>query len=86
MKPTLSYLEYQRLELVVPPFTSGSSTISAKLKRLWQFFVSKSEPHVWSTRDRLGNIWWSARDPVTGRAINHVSEAEMRVWIERRHH
>lgn len=89
VKTPISYLEYQRLELIVPPKLEESGTIKVKLKRIWQLVRTTSrdsEPRVWYSRDRMGNTWWSALDPVTGRTINQVSESEMRSWIERRHH
>lgn len=90
MKTPISYLEYQQLELIVPPELDRSGTsLGAKLKRIWQLAITTSrdsEPRVWYDCDRMGNTWWSALDPVTGRTINQVSESEMRVWIERRHH
>ena len=92
MKPPLSYLEYQQLELIVPPKLEPRSrpSLRAKLKHIWESFVTlmskESEPRVWCTCDRVGNTWWSAYDPVTGQATNEVSEAEIRSWIERRYH
>lgn len=47
--------------------------------------VADAEPHVWYTCDADGRLWWHAHDPVTGRSLNHVSEAEMRAWIEQRY-
>lgn len=47
---------------------------------------NSTELRVWHTQDRLGNIWWSAYDPTTKQSIYEVSEAQMRTWIEKRHH
>lgn len=90
LKTPISYLEYQRLELIVPPEVDRNGTsLRARIQRIWQFLMTTSrdsEPRVWCNYDRMGNICWSAFDPVTGRAINQVSESEIRVWIEQRHH
>ena len=90
VKTPISYLEYQRLELIVPPEVDRSGTsLRARRQRIWQLVITTSrdsEPRVWYDRDCMGNTWWSALDPVTGRTINQVSESEMRAWIERRHH
>jgi hypothetical protein len=50
-----------------------------------QRLVADVEPHVWYTCDAEGRLWWHAHDPVTGRSLTHVSEAEMRAWIEQRY-
>ena len=90
LKTPISYVEYQRLELIVPPEVDRSGTsLRARIQRIWQFMTTTSrdwEPRVWCNYDYMGNIYWSAFDPVTGRAINQVSESEIRVWIEQRHH
>ena len=59
------------------------------IKRLWQFIVIEpmtSELRVWQTCDQLGEIWWSAYDPSTGRSIHQVSETDVRRWIEQRYY
>ena len=90
LKTPISYVEYQRLELIVPPEVDRSGTsLRARIQRIWQFMTTTSrdsEPRVWCNYDSMGNICWSALDPVTGRTIKQVSESEIRVWIERRHH
>jgi len=32
----------------------------------------------------FGNTWWNAYDPA-GRSVSLASEAEMRIWIEKRY-
>ena len=94
MKPLMSRLEYQQLELICPPNSKHHFrlTLQAKLNTLlqmWQTFVYQLiEPqnlHLWCTRDRQGKMQWNAYDPTTKRSIYNVSEEQMRVWIEQRH-
>jgi len=56
------------------------------LAQLWQrsieYFSNANEIQVWQKLDRLGNIYWQAYDPVTGRSTCSGSELEIRAWIE----
>ena len=59
------------------------------LRLIWQFLIrvltETPELQVWCTEDKQGRLWWHAYDPNTERSVSHISEAQMRVWIERRH-
>lgn len=61
-----------------------------RLNTAWQRVKTQltlsSEPQVWQSMDISGHSVWSAYEPATGRAIDHVSEHEMRVWLEERYH
>jgi hypothetical protein len=85
MKPSITWQEYQRLELI----TVSPRPLKVKLNDLWQrakaHFDVSSEPHVWQTQDEFGRIAWSAYDPKTGQSIDEVSEAMMRSWLENLH-
>jgi S-formylglutathione hydrolase FrmB len=71
------------------------STHSAKIKivlpkidlkkigrSLIQFLSSSKELQVWQELDEQGDPSWSAYDPATNRSIHHVSEHQVRIWIE----
>lgn len=66
------------------------SLIVSALRRLWQplmeSFVGSDELRVLQTYDRLGNNWWHAYNPATGRYTSVNSEAEPRTSIETRYY
>lgn len=70
-------------------FNQSNRSSMSWLEQAAQFFVQRlmadAEPRVWHTCDAEGYIWWHAHDPVTGRSLHDVSEAEMRAWIEQRY-
>jgi len=47
---------------------------------------TSDEPRIWTRTDRLGRVWWYARDPVTGNSLAQASEQDVRAWIEERYH
>jgi hypothetical protein len=85
MKPSLTWREYQKLELI----PVQSRPIRVKLNDLWQSIKARlepsSEPHVWQTQDEIGQSAWSAYDPRSGQTLHQVSEAMMRSWLESLH-
>lgn len=59
-----------------------------RLQLLWQFLLNickteEVELRVWSSRDRTGATWWSAKNVRTGRSIFNVSEEQIRRWLEK---
>ncbi|MBD3880438.1 hypothetical protein IFO70_01570 [Phormidium tenue FACHB-886] len=88
MKPTLSWSEYQRLELI-PASVRRNPSLHDRLIYHWQQLIQAwtkpSEIEVWSTSDAADTEWWSGYDPQTGRSLEHVSEIEIRRWIEQRY-
>lgn len=89
MKSSISWKEYQELELITQPQTRWQR-FQARLRQRWHQAIARleasSEPNVWRTHDEVGAITWNAYDPVTGKAIYQVSASEVRVWLEERHH
>jgi hypothetical protein len=57
------------------------------LRRVWQESVTElktsNNPRIWQTIDQLGNTWWHAYNPATGRSATRESETEILEWIER---
>ena len=52
VKTPISYVEYQRLELIVPPELNRNGT--SLIQRIWQFMTTTSrdwEPRVWCSYD-----------------------------------
>lgn len=89
MKSSMSWEEYQRLELISSQTPSAEPlSLAAKLNHLWQrimaYLGSSNEPHVWQTVDMTGRVYWNAIDPLTGRSIEKVSADTIRVWLEAR--
>jgi hypothetical protein len=91
MKLPIDQLEYQKLELIIPPNSPRpvSQLIAKALKTAWQWLTqslfASQEVKVWCTADPQGNLSWSALDPISGRSVNGLSEDQMRVWLEQRH-
>ncbi|WP_416666018.1 hypothetical protein [Egbenema bharatensis] len=85
MKPSITWQEYQKLELI----PVQSRPIQVKLNDLWQSIKARlepsAEPHVWQTQDEIGQPAWSAYDPKSGQTLRQVSEAVMRSWLESLH-
>ena len=91
MKPPISQLEYQRLELIISPNSPRpvgqlvAKTLKTAWKRLTQSLLESQEVQVWRTADSQGNPSWNAHDPASGRSASGLSEDQMRVWLEQRH-
>ncbi|MFE4108193.1 hypothetical protein [Almyronema epifaneia] len=100
MKPPLSPSDYRRLELIDPPrvqldpwrikLYSGLKYLGAGCRSLVKWLQStcwrSPDVEIWQVRDRDGRIWWHGHDPVSGRSIHAVTEAEIRCWLEQRWH
>ncbi len=82
---------YKKLELipdsVVQP-TTGFARIIEWFANLWHSVTipgKTSEPAIWQTMDRYGNLWWHAYDPATGQTSYLSSEDEVLMWLDQRH-
>ena len=53
---------------------------------LVSFFGQGEEVRVWKSKDRLGNIYWNARDSARNISIRKVSEEELRAWLDTRYY
>ncbi|WOB43814.1 hypothetical protein HNI00_12095 [Thermoleptolyngbya oregonensis NK1-22] len=62
---------------------------NTRLKGLWERAIAaldvSDEPRVWRSQDGHGDVLWNAYDPKTGKSVNCVSEADLRVWLEARY-
>ena len=95
MKHWITWLEYPQLDPVAstPSQHRLGRLFWQRMSHFWTNFwdalfqplVKPAELRVWRTRDNKGNIWWSAHDPATGRLIERVSEAQIRIWLEQRY-
>ena len=93
MKHSTNCLNRERLEVI---FSQSGQKQAKKtkfflaLKGIRSFLLTiltgGNELQVWQTSDRFGNTWWNAYDPATDRSTSHASEAEIRVWIEKRYY
>ncbi len=52
------------------------------LQYLSKSFVGSNKLRIWQTYDYLGNNWWHAFDPVTGRNTSVNSKEKLQAWIE----
>ena len=91
MKTSANSLDRERLERAWKQDQSQTenlkfSGLKGIFQRLLKFFVGANDLRIWQTNDRLGNNWWHAYDPVTGRHTSVDSEAQMRTWIEQHYY
>ncbi|PSF38365.1 hypothetical protein C7H19_05070 [Aphanothece hegewaldii CCALA 016] len=86
MKCNSESLNYQESELLFLLSPKTQSTFWLSLQNIWQninrYFNTSLELQVWRMVDHQGNIWWSAYNPKTKQSVNHISEEQMRIWIE----
>lgn len=82
---------YKQLELIpdsVPQPTARFAGIGEWFANVWRFLgitENTSEPDIWQTMDRHGNLWWHAYDPTTGQTTYLSSEEEVLMWLDQRH-
>ena len=87
--------------LLFKPDNASSEIVSAKTLRrdpdrsmgfraLWEGLLTllsgRKEPKIWRKRDRAGNWYFRAFDPITGASSVMDSEQELRVWLEKRYY
>lgn len=68
---------------------SQKTVFSRLLERyitLLQWLIETPQLKVWQTWDEDGNVYWNGCDPITRRSIYQVSESQIRIWLEQRHH
>ncbi|WOB43691.1 hypothetical protein HNI00_11400 [Thermoleptolyngbya oregonensis NK1-22] len=75
----------------------GSCSRRSRWARLWDGLLDHllspllsyagdpGEPRVWFERDRNGESWWCAHDPVTGDRVRCHTGTELRAWLESRY-
>ena len=51
---------------------------------LLAFFTDAQQVRIWTKETKAGLVWY-AYDPATQRRVSHVSEADLRVWLEERY-
>ncbi len=96
-----NYDLYARLELLAPAQqvpanssqTGHSQRWAATKKRLSQAgqsllrsLAGSREPRITVRRDRQGNPYFVAYDPVDGQQQTFASEAEVRIWLDQRYY
>ncbi|MGF1568805.1 MAG: hypothetical protein ACFCVD_12165 [Nodosilinea sp.] len=64
--------------------------VAARFSNFWHELLAQlevsEEPKVWQTRNNAGQLTWNAYDATTDQAIYHVSDADLRTWLEERHY
>jgi hypothetical protein len=77
---------YEIIPELVPGAQPKHSNLSEWIYQAWIFLthsLTKShEPCIWQTRDRDGEIWWNAHDPMSGRSLVCTTEEEVQIWLE----
>ncbi|MEL6604172.1 MAG: hypothetical protein AAFP20_13205 [Cyanobacteria bacterium J06614_10] len=71
------------------PDRDPQKSLATKLKNLSRTLLSQlsgsSDPQVWQSKTRDGQVVWNAQDSLTGRVIHDASETEIRIWLENRY-
>lgn len=88
----INILNQQQLDLTnsaaIAPSPSTFDLRKIDLKKmgrsLIQFFNLSTELQVWQASNEPSESSWSAYDPETKQSIHHISEQQMRVWLEQR--
>lgn len=96
-----NYDLYARLELITSDFDPTYAEQNSRIYQLWtcskarlqqvahsflKYCVGSSEPRISALRDRQGNPYFVAYDPVDNRRHSFASEVELRVWLEQRYY
>lgn len=72
------------------PHYHTSYSVGQALKSLGQKILAAmttpTEPHIWSTTDRQGRVFWNAYDPVNHRYIYNTTETDLMTWLEERYY
>ena len=92
---------YARLELITSELEHPTSIHDSRVAQVWaqsktylgkvgqsllQYFCGSQEPQITTKRDRRGNTFFVACDPITQAHYTFTSEREVRVWIEQRYY
>lgn len=89
MKSFMNWQSYHAVSRADAPQSSKNSLgirLTDLKERVLAYFVASSEPHIWTTEDAQGHTHWKAFDPATNQFVDWLSEEELRVWLEKRHH
>lgn len=93
MSNSMHYITLIKLNLLVKDTEKNkikTHKLSSVFNQFWQYLVTSivqgQEPRIWQHTDRTGKIWWHGYDPLTERSICVDSEAEMRIWLEKRYY
>ena len=63
------------------------NSITNILKKIeHNLFTYQNEPHVEQKINRDGSLYWQVRDRNTNKSYTFGSDAEVRIWIEKRYH
>lgn len=77
-----SSLTLERLTALQESLKSGAQKLS---KELISLFTVSTEPVLWKSTDSQSQEVWSAYEESSGKRIQNLSEADMRIWLENRH-
>ncbi|EAW36895.1 hypothetical protein [Lyngbya sp. PCC 8106] len=63
-----------------------SQTFSRFFQKIIRFLANNSEPRIWQTKTRKGDLIWHIYDPKTGQSEHFSSEQDVRIWIEKQYY
>jgi hypothetical protein len=81
----------QGIRVKLPEKNLGKKTsLFSQLNRICHYLLTVEtlgqEPRIWQSKDRFGQTWWHAYDPITKRFVCRDSEDEIRIWLEERYY
>lgn len=66
--------------------TKLSQTFYHIVQYIIRFLANNSEPHIWQTQTRKGELIWHIYDPKTGQSEQFSCEQDVRIWIEKQYY
>jgi len=66
--------------------TQLSQTFSQIFQQIIHFLTNNSEPRIWQTQTRKGDLIWHIYDPKTGQSEQFTCEQDVRIWIEKQYY
>jgi hypothetical protein len=92
MKFILNWHGYETSQLIPQSQTPPKPQLDLRRQfnrwwhRMLESLTTSSDPHVWVTTHADGRTHWHAYLPTTGESVERLSEIELLVWLEERHH
>ncbi|WP_413160291.1 hypothetical protein ACL6C3_17670 [Capilliphycus salinus ALCB114379] len=63
-----------------------SYIFSQTIRQTINFLVGSSEPKIWQTQTKTGDLIWHIYDPITGKTEQFISDQDVRIWIEKQYY
>lgn len=80
--------DYNKLEFEIGLASSQSKlpNLASRLGEIWNGFVELilrvDEPKIYASKNKFGDVYWTAYDPFTRGGVYLNSETELRAWLD----